>query len=89
MDYSKYFGTLVKENGVPQLSESSFKRMMNIAYLEGRKEGLLKAKLMLRPDQGKTMFDLEIMKVNRSITDQTGNIAPNELFDRMLRDLPI
>lgn len=34
--YSRYFGEVLKQHGIPSFSVSQFQRMMNIVYLEGK-----------------------------------------------------
>ncbi len=40
MKYSKYFGTITKDNGQPNLNTAQFRRMMNIVFTEGVIHGL-------------------------------------------------
>jgi len=40
MKCTKYFAFITKENGVPNVSEYQFRRMMNIMHLEGELNAL-------------------------------------------------
>lgn len=85
MRYSKYFGQIVKDQGTPYLSESSFQKMMNIVFLEGKVEGLKKARKLEKESPGK--FDMPIFSLGKQLTDLTGNIEPKELLKILITNL--
>lgn len=82
MHYSKYFGALVRDNGLPQMGTSSFQKLMNIVSLEGTIEGLKTAKKLHVTEPNK--FDMEIFRRDKRLTTLTGNVAPKELMRMLL-----
>ncbi|PTM04519.1 MAG: hypothetical protein DA407_12975 [Bacteroidetes bacterium] len=78
---------MVKENGPPQLSSDNFRTLMNIVYLEGAINGLKKAKEAHKGTDAYYKYDVTIFREQKRLTDVTGNIAPNDLLQRMLNAL--
>lgn len=79
MQYSKYFSAVVRDNGVPQLSTESFRKMMNIISLEGTIAGLKKANA-LNAEKDKHQFSLELFRKHRQLTEITGNLPPADVM---------
>lgn len=84
MKYTKYFAFLTKEYGPPQLSNYQFARMMNIIYVEGVISGINKIKENYKNTPEFTRFDLIIFRKQRSLTELTGNIKPEDLIKEMM-----
>lgn len=83
MKYTKYFAFITKENGVPNLSEYQFRKMMNIVHLEGEVNGMKYLKEKLINTKGFNKYDIFIFKKETHITDLTGNLEPSELVKEM------
>ena len=85
MIYTKYFATVTKENGQPNLSNDQFRRMMNIISVEGILNGFNKIKENYKNTPGYYKYDILIFKQDKVITTLTGNLKPNELLKEMYR----
>lgn len=85
MNYSKHFGTILKHQGVPNMSPSAFAKMMNIVYLEGKLEGLKKASVKMQKSQEPKMFEIDVFKVGNQLTELTGNLEPKELLENIIK----
>lgn len=72
----------MRDHGILQLSPTQHRRMMNIAYLEGKLDGLKLIKKTLPPNEFHK-YDLEIFRVDRQLTEQTGNLQPADLVKEM------
>ena len=83
MKYTRYIAAICKENGPPKLSTSQFRRLMNIVYAEGVKNGLTKAKNTYKDTPHFYRYDVLIFKTERQLVDLTGNIAPENLLLEM------
>ena len=83
MKYSKYFGTLVRDNGQPNLSVKQFQRMMNIIVIENKIEGLLIAKELNINKDLYHQYDMNIFKYDKVLTKLTGNQKPVDLIKEM------
>ncbi|MBD3637219.1 MAG: hypothetical protein HUJ25_07710 [Crocinitomicaceae bacterium] len=83
MRHTKYFSEIVRNQGVPNLSQGSFQTFMNIVHLEGQIEGLKKARKIEKESPGR--FDLEIFKIQDSIAELTGGLEPKELMIRLVK----
>ena len=82
MLYTKYFSILVRDQGMPNLSTSSFQKFMNVVVLEGQLEGLKKAKTLDKENPEK--YGMELFKIGRQLTEITGNLEPNEFLTLLL-----
>ena len=85
MKYSKYFGSVTKDNGQPNLNTEQFRRMMNIVSAEGVIHGLRIIKEKYKNTNAYYKFDLDIFKHQRVLTDLTGNLSPHDLLQEMYR----
>jgi hypothetical protein len=85
-NYTKYLSALVNDQGAPQLSQSAYKKLMNVVYLEGKEEGLQKAKSMMKETNEPYKFDLKIFDIQKQITTITGNIEPKDFISQLLED---
>jgi hypothetical protein len=85
MKYTKYFSGIINQYGRPNLSKDQFKKFMNIVHLEGRLEGLNSIKRTLEGSKDAHRFDMEYYRVNRQLTDLTGNLTPQELKQQLFR----
>jgi len=83
MIYTKYFASITKENGQPNLSTGQFRRMMNIISVEGTLNGFNRIKEKYKDTQDYYKYDTLIFKQNTVLTDLTGNLKPNELIKEM------
>jgi hypothetical protein len=83
MIYTRYFASVTKENGQPNLSPDQFRRMMNIVFVEGILSGMGKIKEMDTTQYYK--YDTLIFKQDTVLTDLTGNLKPGELLKEMHR----
>ena len=85
MKYTRYIAAICKENGPPQLSTSQFRRLMNIVFAEGVKQGLTRAKNRDKDTPQFYRYDMLIFKTERQLADLTGNIAPEGLMLEMYK----
>jgi hypothetical protein len=85
-NYTKYLSILVNDQGAPNVNQSGYKKLMNVVYLEGKHEGLQKAKSMMKETNEPYKFDLKIFDVQKQITTLTGNIEPKEFIRLLLED---
>ena len=83
MIYTKYFASITKENGQPNLSTEQFRRMMNIISVEGILSGFNRIKEKYKDTQYYYKYDTLIFKQDTVLTDLTGNLKPNELIKEM------
>jgi len=83
MKYSKYFGSVTKDKGQPNLNAEQFRRMMNIVSVEGVIQGLNIIKEKFKNTTAYYKFDIDIFKHERVLTDLSGNLNPNELLKEM------
>ena len=79
MKYTKYFSGIISQYGRPNLTEEQFRKFMNIVHLEGRLEGINSIKRGLIGSKEEHRFDMEYYKVNKLLTELTGNLPPLEL----------
>lgn len=89
MKYTENFAEIVKENGVPNLNTYQFKRFMNIIHLEGDLKRFRAFKESLKDTNQYHKYDLGIFKVQKKLTELTGNISPELLIIEMLRQSKI
>jgi len=85
MKYSKYFGSVTKDEGQPNLNAEQFRRMMNIVSVEGVIQGLNIIKEKFKNTTAYYKFDVDISKHQRVLTDLNGNLSPDELTKDMYR----
>ena len=83
MKYTKYFSGLIARHGRPNLSDDQFRNFMNIVHLEGRIEGINSIKRRLEGTKEAHRFDMEYFKVQKQLTQLTGNVSPEELQKRL------
>ena len=83
MIYSRYFSSITKENGQPNLNSEQFRRMMNIVYTEGVINGMSKIKEKDKAAYFK--YDMLIFNQRISLTNLTGNLKPGDLLKEMYR----
>ena len=83
MFYAKYFSTVTKDHGQPNLSADQFRRMMNIVYIEGVINGIKRIK---EKETGQYFkYDVQIFKHDSVLQQLTGNLKPNLLLKEMYR----
>lgn len=85
MNYTKYLSLLTRENGVPQLSNYQFRRMMNIVHVEGELSSINMIKENFKNTPEFNRFDLILFKKQKSLTELTGNLKPEDLIQEMMR----
>jgi len=83
MIYTRYFASVTKENGQPNLNPDQFRRLMNIVFVEGVLSGMTKIKEMDKTEYFK--YDTLIFKQDTVLTDLTGNLKPGDLLREMYR----
>ncbi len=83
MEYSKYFGSIIKDNGQPNLNTEQFRRMMNIVSVEGIIHGLNIIKEKYKNTSAYYKFDIDIFKHQRVLTELSENLEPDELIKEM------
>ncbi len=83
MKYTKYFSGIINQYGRPNLTDDQFRKFMNIVHLEGRLEGIDSIKRSLEGSKEANRFDMEYYRVNRKLTDLTGNLPPQELKEKL------
>ena len=83
MEYSKYFGDLVRENGQPNLSVQQFKRFMNIIATENKINGLNIAKRQHKNTNLFHQYDIIIFRHEKQLTELSGNQKPKDLIKEM------
>jgi hypothetical protein len=82
--YAKYFGNLVKERGQPNLSDNQYRRMMNIVFLDGMLAGIDDIRKPLAGTREAHKYDMDYFRIDRKLTEITGNLEPRALLDEML-----
>ena len=85
MKYSKYFGSITKGQGQPNLDTEQFRRMMNIVFVEGVIHGLNIIKEKYKNTTAYYKFDVDIFKHQRALTELSGNLNPDDLIKEMHR----
>jgi len=75
--YSQYFERMVKNNGVPNLTEKDFRRYMNIVYLEGYYSALREL------GTAKEYNSIEVYKNNKLLYTLTKGLPPEKLYFKM------
>jgi hypothetical protein len=83
-NYTKYLSTLVNDQGASNISQSGYKKLMNVVYLEGKLEGLQRAKSLMNSSNEPRKFDLKIFDVQKQLTTITGNIDPKEFIRELM-----
>lgn len=78
MMYSNYFKGIINEGKALSLSPKCVTTMMNIIHLEGKLAGMN----ALRDKYDTFNFSRDIFKVERKLTDLTGDIPPRQLLKR-------
>ena len=73
MKYSNYFALIFKEKGIPNLSVKEHIRLFNIVHTEGVLKGMPKGDSLQR------------FRVEKQLTELTGNLKPEKLLEEMLR----
>lgn len=81
MIYSRYFSSITKENGQPNLNSDQFRRMMNIVFTEGVIHGMGMIKKKDKSEYFK--YDMLIFNHRITLTDLTGNLKPGDLLKEM------
>jgi hypothetical protein len=84
MRYTSYFATVIKDNGQPKFSAYQFQRFMNIVYLEGELNGIKRIKKSLTNTSSFYKYDVLLFKIEKQLTDLTGNFTPDQLLKEML-----
>ncbi len=85
MIYTKYFASITKENGQPNLSTEQFRRMMNIISVEGTLNDFNRIKEKYKDTPEYYKYDTLIFKQNSLLTELTGNLKPNDLLKEIYR----
>ena len=83
MKYTKFFGQVNKENGLQRISTSQIARIMNIAYLEGRKRGIIESSQLFMEDKNTRRTEVLSFKVSQRLTELTGNREPRALMQEI------
>lgn len=83
MQYSKYIGAIIRDHGVLQLNASQHRRLLNISSLEGRIHSVLTLKDEL-VGREKHKYDMWLYKLNKQLTELTGNLTPQKLLEEMI-----
>jgi len=83
MKYTKYFGSITKDNGALNLPTEQFQRLMNIVHIEGVILGLNKAKNTYKGTELFYRYDILIFKQKNILTALTGNLSPEFLLKEM------
>jgi uncharacterized protein YehS (DUF1456 family) len=83
MRYIKYFGQINKDNGLQRISNYQLARIMNIAYLEGRKRGIQEVTKQLQEATITREITLLDFRIAKRITELTGNKDPKALMEEI------
>ena len=76
---------MTKESGQPKLSDSQFRRYMNIIYLSGVIGGIDRSRKHFEGTEDAHRLDMEHYLTKRELTDLTGNLPPKTLLEEMYR----
>ena len=71
---TKYLNDIIQNQGVPNVSQEDYKKLMNVVYLEGKFEGLKSASKMMSNTEEPRNFDLKMFDVQKQITLITGSL---------------
>ncbi len=85
MKYTKYFSGIINKYGAPNLTDEQFRKFMDLVHLEGKLEGIDTIRRILNDTKEGHRFDIEHFKVNKKLTDLTGNLPPKELKERLFK----
>lgn len=84
MKYTKHFSFVNKNVGLQRLSVDQLARLFNIVYLEGKINGFDNcARLYKDFDHGQGT--LSKFRLQKQLTELTGNIDPKDLMKQMYR----
>lgn len=80
MKHTKYLAAMIKQHGVPQLSNDSFSKMMNVVHLEGAISSLKKIRIGEREEKLKHRYFLQEVNLQDKLDDITLHREPNEFY---------
>jgi hypothetical protein len=83
MQYAKYLGNIVKQQGFPNLSQNALQSYFTVIFIEGQMESYKKIQLKL-DEKDKFKFQMEIFKLNKSLASITGNLKPKDFLEIMM-----
>jgi hypothetical protein len=81
MMYSNYFKGIINEGNALSLSPKCVTTLMNIIHLEGKLAGMN----ALKDKFDQFHFNTEIFRVERKLSELTGNIPPRQLLERFYK----
>ncbi len=82
MKYTRYFSTILKTQGVPNLNLEQYARLMNIVSLEGRLQELLD----MRKHDNTFKYDVRISRLEKQLAKLTINNFPNHVLNDMWKE---
>ena len=83
MNYTRYFASITKEIGQPNLSADQFRRMMNIVHVEGVIRGM---RVLKEKDSDRYFkYDTIIFKNQALLSELTGDLLPKDILHEMVR----
>ncbi|TYA74227.1 hypothetical protein [Seonamhaeicola marinus] len=86
MKYTRHFGGVIRNQGVPSLSNDCFTIFMNIVHLEGSINGLNNFKIKAKDTSDFYKYDVEIAKYGEKLNDLIKGLEPNELLQKLVSD---
>ena len=86
MRYTNYFSLVIKENGIPHLSPKTFRKMMNIVFLEGKLSGMRKLKEVYKGTDQYYKYDMLMFSSHKKLVELTQNTEPKILLKLMIED---
>lgn len=87
MKYTKYFGGVARNQGVPFLNTNNFAIFMNIVHLEGSINSLNTVKSKAKGTDEFYKYDVQIFKYEERLSKLTEGLEPYELLEKLVRDV--
>ncbi|NNC70946.1 MAG: hypothetical protein HKN90_09015 [Flavobacteriaceae bacterium] len=83
MKYTTFFGQINKDNGLQRISKYQLARIMNIAYLEGRRRGIQEASKKIQKTKNTREALVIDFTISKRLTELTGNKDPRALMEEI------
>jgi len=89
MKYTKYLSSILRTQGVPNMDQEQFGKIMNAVHLEARLSLLKTLKEKAVKSSEPYRYDIDYHTNDTKLTAITKNLEPKEFFERLLQGKPI
>jgi len=89
MKYTKYLSAILSAQGVPNMDQKQFGKIMNAVHLEARLSLLKALKEKALKSSEPYRYDIDYHTNDEKLTEITKNLDPKEFFERLLQDKAI